>query len=214
MGGYGSGRRSGKTSVERCRALGVNQLQRAGLLEAGATGQWVWHCDDAEIGRIGFTLEAGRITLRYCWQDRFEKWLPVLEGINLTYVDCHFGGVRPYFECPGVVNARPCWRRVGKLFAAGRYFLCRHCYDLGYDSQSEPPQDRLLRRADKLRMTLGGPLGAMDGIPARPKVMWQRTYHRTASEIERCERQADLIALNKYHYVLSPQERERHFSGL
>ena len=213
MGGYGSGRRSGKTTVETCRALDVNKLQRAGQLEAGAAGQWVWRCDDAEIARIAFFVEAGRITLEYRWQDSCTNWVPVTEAINLTYVDCSFGGVRPYFECPGVVNSSPCRRRVGKLFAAGRYFLCRHCYRLGYESQCEAPQDRLLRRANKLRMTLGGPLGAMYGIPARPKGMWQRTYLRTASEIERCERQADLIYLSKYHYALSPQERERLLDG-
>jgi hypothetical protein len=30
-----------------------------------------------------------------------------------------------------------CGKRVAKLYALGRYFLCRHCYRLAYDSQSE-----------------------------------------------------------------------------
>lgn len=56
--------------------------------------------------------------------------------VRLEYTECNFGGERPWFRCPGVVDGEECNRRVGKLYCPpGRdLFLCRHCYDLGYTS--------------------------------------------------------------------------------
>ncbi len=82
------------------------------------------------------------------------------ETVHIVRVPCRFGGNGPYFRCPGVVNGLACGRRVAKLYGAGRYFLCRHCYRLAYASQSEGAWDRALRRANKIKKT---PLGASDG---------------------------------------------------
>jgi hypothetical protein len=51
--------------------------------------------------------------------------LPDLE-VPLEWTACNFGGERPWFICPGA----GCSRRVAVLHAAGKHFLCRHCYDL------------------------------------------------------------------------------------
>lgn len=88
------------------------------------------------------------------------------------------GGSRPWFACPGVVNGVTCGRRVAKLYGAGRYFLCRYCYGLAYSSQSETASDRALRRANKVRMRLGGDPGMLSPFPKRPKGMHLRTYER------------------------------------
>ncbi len=77
------------------------------------------------------------------------------ETVGIVRVPCRLGGSRPYFLCPGVVNGIVCGRRVAKLYGAGHYFLCRHCYGLTYSSQSENDYDRKLRRANKFRTRLG-----------------------------------------------------------
>jgi hypothetical protein len=59
--------------------------------------------------------------------------------IDLTTTPCHFGGKRYWLICPLVKNNRPCLRRVGKLYLPpnGKYFGCRHCYNLTYKCQKE-----------------------------------------------------------------------------
>lgn len=211
MGGYGSGRPSYKQKAEDCRSLDVNRLHREGCLRPGRLGNWVWTQDGEEVGRIGYQAQDGRFVLNYRVSQYGGDWESIRQSITLTHADCHYGRKRPYFRCPGVVNGRHCGRRVGKLFSGGRYFLCRHCYNIGYSSQSEPRYDRMLRRANKLRMALGGEPGTAYWIAPKPKGMWQRTYQRKRFEIEWRENQADQLFLNKFSHILSQEERERYF---
>ena len=55
--------------------------------------------------------------------------------VPIEYTECHFGGTRPWFRCPGP-DGRTCGERVGKLYGPprGDRYLCRECYDLGYQS--------------------------------------------------------------------------------
>ncbi len=99
------------------------------------------------------------------------EWEDVQEAVPLEWTPCNFGGERPWFVCPGVVNGVVCGRRVVILYGPGKYFLCRHCYDLRYESQREDKKDRALRRAQKIRMRLGGSANMMEPFPERPKGM-------------------------------------------
>lgn len=211
MGGYGSGRPSYKQKAEACRSLDINSMNRAGSLRDGSQGSWVWSRDGDEVGRIDYKTETGRLHLSYRVSQYGGDWEAVTQAVPLTYSQCHYGGERPYFRCPGIINGRHCGRRVGKLFAGGKYFLCRHCYSIAYTSQSEARHDRMLRRANKLRTALGGEPGAAYWIAPKPKGMWQRTYQRKRFEIEWCEKQADQLFLSKFAHFLSTEEHERYF---
>lgn len=211
MGGYGSGRPCHKLKAEECRSLDVNRLHREGCLQPGKIGNWVWSRDGEEVARIGYWAEEGRLTLNYRVRVCGGDWESIEQATRIAYTPCNYGNERPYFMCPGVVNGRACGRRVGKLFAGGRYFLCRHCYNVAYTSQSEPRYDRMLRRANKLRMALGGEPGTAHWIAPKPKGMWQRTYERKCNEIEWCEDQANQLFLSKYRHLLSKDELEMYF---
>jgi hypothetical protein len=64
------------------------------------------------------------------------------------------------------------------LYGPGKYFLCRHCYDLSYESQREDKGHRALRRAQKIRQRLGGNANMMEPFTDRPKGMHHDTYLR------------------------------------
>jgi len=94
--------------------------------------------------------------------------------VGLEWTPCNFGGERPWFVCPGV----RCGRRVAILYGPGKYFLCRHCYDLRYESQREDKKDRALRRAQKITQRLGGSANMTEPFPEKPKGMHHDTYMR------------------------------------
>ena len=211
MGGYGSGRSGYSQKAEHLKSLDVNRLHREGCLSPGRRGYWIWSRDGTETGRIAYHAEEHHLVLDYKVRLYGGEWKTITQSIPLTYAECNYGGTRPYFRCNGIVNGRHCTRRVGKVFAGGRYFLCRHCHNVAYASQSEPRYDRMLRRANKLRTALGGEPGIAHSIAAKPKGMWQRTYQRKRFEIEWCENQATHHFLSKFAHLLSPEEREMYF---
>lgn len=122
-----------------------------------------------------------------------------------------FGGARPYFICPGVVNGRACSRRVAKLYGPGRYFLCHHCYRLVHASQSEDAWDRVLRRANKIRQRLGGDPGMVAPFPRRPKGMWRRTYERLAEEVFEAELNADDAFARRAELMMARFDNRKSF---
>ena len=192
MGGYGSGRQGWRTKVEHCRSLDVNRLRKAGCLEPGTIGIWEWKEDGERVASIGLRGEEHAIRLVYRWSGWDEDWQDIDYRVPIVRKACNFGGERPYFLCQGVVNGRYCGRRAVKLFGAGRYYLCRHCYGLSYASQSEFAHDRALRRANKRRMRLGGYPGTEELIE-RPKGMWRRTFEREVEAIYADEELADRL---------------------
>ncbi|MDP9475892.1 MAG: hypothetical protein M3R38_09425 [Actinomycetota bacterium] len=111
------------------------------------------------------------------------EWEDVRELVPLEWTSCNFGRERPWFLCPGV----GCGRRVAVLYGPGRYFLCRHCYDLRYESQREDGALRALRRAQKIREGLGGSANMTEPFPERPKSMHWRTYDRLWQEHREAE---------------------------
>jgi hypothetical protein len=216
VGGVGSGRRSGsgRDTVESCRSLDVNRLHRCGCLEFGWSGSWQWTREGERVAWISLRAETGRIVLSYRYRRNGGDWQDVEEHIRIEYVPCRFGGSRPYFICPGVVNGVTCGRQVAKLLGPGRHFLCRHCYGLAHTSQSESAWDRAIRRASKIRQRLGGDHGIVDPFPQKPKGMWRRTYERLrghAIEAETLANQAFAVQAERLLAGLNKPKRKRRF---
>ena len=193
MGGFGSGRPSGsgRDKVEYSRSIDVNRLHREGCLHAGRMGGWQWNQGAEKVASINLRAEPDWLHLSYRVRIAGGEWDNIEEPVRVVRVPCRFGGARPYFICPGVVNDIACGRRVAKLHGPGRYFLCRHCYRLAHASQSEGTWDRTLRRANKIKQRLGGDPGMAAPFPPKPKGMWWRTYERLREECFDAEMRAD-----------------------
>ena len=80
----------------------------------------------------------------------------------------HQGGQRHWFTCPR------CSKRVALLYAPGRYFACRQCGGLGYRTQKKSLRNRASTAANKLRESLGWPVGIANG--GEPKGIHWETY--------------------------------------
>src|SRR5262245_8356835 len=157
MGGLGSGRRTGSVrgTVDAHLELDVNHLHRKNVLQSGWAGDLHWVRKGGKIGAMKVRAEADQLHLSYQIQIKGGPQ-DVNESVRIVRTACRLGGTRPYLICPGAEKETHCGRRVCKLYLAGRYFLCRHCYGLAYASQRDGPQDRRLRRAHKLRQRVGG----------------------------------------------------------
>jgi hypothetical protein len=178
LGGAGSGswyRWDKKTTTEGCRSLDIRRLHREGLLKSGHRFSWCWRRAEQKVASIKVLVYQDYVVLSYRHRSGpGGEWEEVMEPIALQWTPCNFGGERPWFICPGVA----CGRRVAILYRQGKYFLCRHCYDLRYESQREDKMDRALRRAQKIRQRLGGSANTMEPFPKRPKGMHHDTYRR------------------------------------
>jgi hypothetical protein len=130
MGGRGSGRWyrwDSKDTIESCRRIDVRRLQRDGLLKSGNQFLWAWWSrDGAQTASIRIYVGNDQIDLIYKTRSRGEEERhDVKETVYLQWTPCHYGGQRPWFTCPGIINEVVCARRVAILYGSGRYFLCR-----------------------------------------------------------------------------------------
>jgi hypothetical protein len=182
LGGVGSGnwyRFDKKTTTGECHSVDVRYLQRENLLRGGHSFSLRWSRADRETGSIGGVVEGRetpeRVILLYRHRSGPSRaWEDVREPVPVSWTACNFGGQRSWFVCPGA----GCGRRVAVLYGPGRYFLCRHCYDLVYESQRENQMLRALRRAQAIRERLGGSANMTKPFPEKPKRMHYDTYMR------------------------------------
>ena len=140
VGGYGSGRWghfSSKTKVEdyyKWRIAGLKDY-----LIPGQRGTTRWMIGERESGSISFRVMGNEqpeaLELSYTIGARSGNPQDIKYRVNLTTTPLVWGGGRYWFVCPAV----GCEKRVGCLYLppGGKYFACRHCYDLSYESQSE-----------------------------------------------------------------------------
>jgi hypothetical protein len=136
LGGLGSGNRyrlDKKTTTDECHSLDVRRFHREGLLKSGTSFSWRWSRAGRKVAFIGTLVYQDKLVLSYRSKLGGE-WEDVKEPVSLEWTPCNFGGERPWFVCPGVVNGKRCGRRVAILYGPGKYFLCRHCCDLRYES--------------------------------------------------------------------------------
>jgi hypothetical protein len=138
---------SSRNTVEECRTIDIFWLKRHGYLYGYVSGVIEWNSVLSGKSSVGVVVSIDR---QYKWKsylrltysitsDRADDKTDFDYTIPLVSTPCNYGGIRYWFICPLEANGRPCNRRVAKLFLppGGRYFGCRHCYNLTYKCQKE-----------------------------------------------------------------------------
>ena len=193
MGGPGSGYHyhwDKKDVVEDYCALDINWLRREGYLRPGRQTPLSWTQNGHPTGNINLTAHRDRVILSYTYTYAGQSE-EVRETVFIGRTPCHYGGTRPWFLCPG------CGRRVGKLYAGGRLFLCRHCYNLAHYTQQMSEPFRLLHKAQKIRRRLGASPDVLDDFIPRPKGMHRRTYERLKRQALETGHRSAMLALRR-----------------
>ncbi len=131
-----------KTTVEECKSISTTFLKKHGYLYGSWKGGMKWMRNGEEISSIEFMIttmkQDGHIRLQYAHTDRQTGKKEGLDyTAQLVTTPCYFGGRRWWLLCPLVKNGVSCSRRVLKLHLGGKYFGCRHCYNLTYTSSQE-----------------------------------------------------------------------------
>ena len=148
MGGTGSGRwtyHDKKQTVEECWVIGISEVARVLDLRnpgpaSGSLGPTMPK-SGRRMSPLRCTLKVGDdgtplLKLSYAIKDGWGLEHRVEEVVRLQTTQPNFGGVRWWFSCPSMLDGKECGRRMGKLYRPPekRYFACRHCLDLTYES--------------------------------------------------------------------------------
>ncbi len=193
MGGYGSGNRwDSKTTTESQHWLDIRWLKKQGYLRPGNVGSLSWSRRGEQTGFINYRMETDRMILNYRYRLNGGEWEDVEQAISFDRTPCNYGGQRTWFLCSR------CWQRVAVLYGAGKYFLCRHCYNLTYASQQESRADRLMQKARKIRERLGASNNLMEPILFKPKNMHQKTFDRLRIEEDHANTLSWVIAGQRF----------------
>jgi hypothetical protein len=134
------------------------------MLSAGRCSTVRWSRSGQETGSISLTAQECGLHLRYSTTDDRGAPLIVSELIPFTYMGAGFGGRRQWLTC--LSCGRGC-----RVSYGGRYFRCRLCHGLRYQSQSEPDYDRAIEQATRIGVRLGDKMFKAfeaDELPPKP----------------------------------------------
>ena len=153
-----------KTTVEECKSVSTTFLKQHDYFCGVRWGGMKWTRGGEETGSISFMVSAqewtGEIRFQYTQTQSYNGEKESLDyPVRLTATSCRYGGKRWWFICPLIRNGSTCNRRVLKLYLGGsKYFGCRHCYNLTYESCQEHDArvDRLCKDPLLLHQMLEG----------------------------------------------------------
>lgn len=173
-----------RASLNRAASIGV-----ASLPIAIATGILTWNKagTSERVGSVGYSVErqdgALYVELDYTvtYQGKREE---CNERVQVVWTRPNYGGYRFWWICP------VCERRKGVLYRPnrGKYFACRTCYGLTYDSTRRDRVDDLAARIWKIRGRLKAKGGLTDPLPwLKPNYMHWKTYTALVQEYRELE---------------------------
>lgn len=121
-----------KETTSHYRELDVRMLNRDGALKPGNIATVSWSSGSS------ISVSAWHNYIKLIYNTLTDSYNYI---VNLSWTECNYGGLRPWFICP----QDECNKRVAILYGA-KVFACRHCRNLAYDSQNESRSDREFKK--------------------------------------------------------------------
>jgi hypothetical protein len=157
-----------------------NSYHRALIDQPGSRISWRFNRN----GKPLCNFDTVSVTNHILLTDATDPARPETILVSLLRTPCHYGGTRPWFECPS------CRGRCAKLYFRNGHFRCRKCHGLGYRSQLVARGDRPRLIAHRIRRSLGGSSSLFLPFPAKPPRMHWRTYDSIREKGARIEARA------------------------
>ena len=167
----GAGRPAHRAKAEQLMRVDIREWHRRGLLWNGGCNSWIWSRGGERTGSIAFRVSEQTINLIYSLDGRDAS-----QTIMRAATPCHYGGSRPWFQCP------VCQSRTALLYLRAGRFACRKCQRVSYSTQSGTSDGRVCNLYHRLAAKIE------DGKPK-----WQRwaTFNRLEDQFEKVGRQFD-----------------------
>ena len=144
--------------VEACPRLDIRRLNRSGM-RFGL--QFLSYTSGASLSFVG---RSEALKLSY-----LSSGIPTQYEISVVTTRMHFGGHREWLVCPR------CRKRFAILYIVDRYFACRRCNGLFYQTNHEHRGGRNLIKAERLWKRAGH---EFSGEGRKPPYMQWTTYNR------------------------------------
>jgi hypothetical protein len=177
MGGWGSGRRSERVSIEGCASCRLSISEVSDLLHAPiGTAKWLrYHRNDQYLMTVVVELRPEQGHARLQHPSRASERAGHMDyTLGLTWTVPRYGGRRWWFSCP--ISGRRC--AVLYLPRGAQKFASAKAYGLAYDVTRMEEHDRLWRRVATIARRLGDDDPDPQLPPRKPKRMWATTYDR------------------------------------
>jgi len=133
---------SSKHEADYLKQVSVYFLKKHGYFDTGFhSGTINWSRFGEETGKISIqsTLFGGEKYVRFIYTSTNRETGDKTDydyNIQLTSSPCYFGGERYWFVCPFYSHGVYCGKRVGTLYLGDKYFACRHCNNLSWNSRN------------------------------------------------------------------------------
>lgn len=139
--------RERKLRVDECAQLDLMALRKAGAFQRDKGPLWIGRATvpkpraftsrSIELRICVVRPESGRVRGLLLFYKHPQTGEDMGYPVLITSTPCHLGGHRLWFQCPGVVDHRPCQRRCRILYLppGGRCFACRECHRLTYETR-------------------------------------------------------------------------------
>ena len=156
-----------KVKVEKCKQIRIYPFIKS--LLANGVSFLTWNNDDlivyAKYNKEEYKKHF-QLSYRLTVPDS-EEVEGVCCWVRLIRTRCYLGGFRYWFSCPVSIGGKTCARKVSVLYLPpiGRYFACRHCYNLTYESRSLTPFKRVCKYFN--------PFGASKQIEEFPRKIYK-----------------------------------------